>query len=129
MTKIHRSEYGDSVSWLLVDGYDDNSFGLVRGSAEFTLNFMVGDVPYVFFNRLVINPVTARGHGYGSMLMAVCMPYFDERRLTVLNPMNPYDPDKTMDTLRFFRKWGFKEATIDTIGREEAGHLLVRTPQ
>jgi len=128
MAQIHKSEYGDSVSWLLTDSSVDASM-FVRGSAEFTLNFMVGDVPYVFFNRLVINPTSARGHGYGSMLMAVAMVYFDERRLTILNPMNPYDPARADDTLRFFQKFGFKDAKIGYFDDVTTGHLLQRLPR
>jgi GNAT superfamily N-acetyltransferase len=113
---------------MLVDS--DSEYGLVRGSAEFTLNFMVGDVPFVFFNRLVINPERARGHGYGTMLMNACLPYFDERRLTILNPMNPYDASMEAATRRFFRKFGFRPSVVSslTIDNVTSNNLLVRLP-
>jgi GNAT superfamily N-acetyltransferase len=123
--QIQRFEHSGAnfVSWLLVDiGSPEH----VRGTAEFTLNFPIGEGRYVWFNRLVINPSKARGQRYGSLLLEAALPWFDERHLTIVNAENPYEPDKAELVRRFFEAHGFVPASGDPLFPDG---LLVRRPR
>lgn len=120
-----------AIIWRLVD---HEVSPLVRVAAEFTKDYELGGEKYVFFNRLAVEPIGVRGQGYGTKIMTAAMPYFDEHGLTVVNPCNPYEPDKADLVVAFFRKFGFvpaSETDITTLPEDVAKEpmFLVRKPQ
>lgn len=132
--EVDSYEAQEGYIWRLVD---HTVTPLVRAVAEFSKGYkFTGDETgntYVFFNRMVVDPPTARGKGYGSRIMTAAAAFFDEKHLTVVNPMNPYEPEKADLVRAFFAKFGFVVAANSGLSlpddAKSAPDLLVRVPK
>ena len=70
--------------------------------------------PVFWFNRL---KAKVEGQGEGTKLMERLVQILDEKKITVVNGLNPYG-SMSMDELKdFFKKYGFEDIGNDTMIR------------